>query len=128
MLLLTHMFVVLHRATLGLPKPAPRSPFQREDSRWRFVSSPDPQRADVRGGRQDRRVRTGQSAGPRSNCSYSDAPSAGDSGGSSGPDDRWMGRAIRFRHNALDPDDLHDALFEGCADQAEPEAVTGDRR
>lgn len=48
--------------------------------------------------------------------------------GSSGPDDRWMGRAIRFRHNALDPDDLHDVLFEGCADQAEPEAVTGGRR
>lgn len=35
------------------------------------------------------------------------------SGDSSGPDDRWVGRAIRFRHNASDPDDEHDVLFDG---------------
>lgn len=26
---------------------------------------------------------------------------------------RWVGRSIRFRHNTLDPDDLHDILFDG---------------
>ncbi|MFE6773504.1 hypothetical protein ACFVFD_31470 [Streptomyces fimicarius] len=38
------------------------------------------------------------------------------SGDSSGPDDRWAGRAIRLRHNTLDPDDEHDALFDGWPD------------
>ncbi|MFE7622335.1 hypothetical protein [Streptomyces sp. NPDC057509] len=38
------------------------------------------------------------------------------SGDSSGPDDRWIGRAIRFRHNTSDPDDEHDALFVGWPD------------
>ncbi|MFF0506525.1 hypothetical protein ACFYUH_23375 [Streptomyces fimicarius] len=41
------------------------------------------------------------------------------SGDSSGPDDRWAGRAIRFRHNTLDPDDEHDALFDGWPDAGE---------
>ncbi|MFI6347055.1 hypothetical protein [Streptomyces sp. NPDC050560] len=38
------------------------------------------------------------------------------SGDSSGPDDRWVGRAIRFRHNSSDPDDEHDVLFDGWPD------------
>ncbi|WP_030420663.1 hypothetical protein [Streptomyces sp. NRRL F-5065] len=38
------------------------------------------------------------------------------SGDSAGPDDRWAGRAIRFRHNTLDPDDEHDVLFDGWPD------------
>lgn len=41
------------------------------------------------------------------------------SGDSSGPDDRWTGRAIRFRHNTLDPDDEHDVLFDGWPDAGE---------
>lgn len=38
------------------------------------------------------------------------------SGDSSGPDDHWAGREIRFRHNALDPDDEHDVLFDSRPD------------
>lgn len=41
------------------------------------------------------------------------------SGDSTGPDDRWIGRAIRFRHNTSDPDDEHDALFVGWPDDTE---------
>lgn len=41
------------------------------------------------------------------------------SGDSSGPDDRWAGRAIRFRHNTLDPDDVDDVLFDGWPDAGE---------
>ncbi|MER6723850.1 hypothetical protein [Streptomyces halstedii] len=41
------------------------------------------------------------------------------SGDSSGPDNRWVGRAIRFRHNTLDPDDEHDVLFDGWPDDSE---------
>ena len=41
------------------------------------------------------------------------------SGDSSGPDDRWIGREIRFRHNTLDPDDESDALFDGWPDETD---------
>ena len=33
-----------------------------------------------------------------------------------GPE-RWIGRAIRFRHNSLDADDLYDVRFDGWADK-----------
>ncbi|NEC14172.1 hypothetical protein G3I34_18245 [Streptomyces sp. SID8014] len=45
------------------------------------------------------------------------------SGDSSGPDDRWAGRAVCFRHNTFDPDDEHDVLFDGW-----PEDWTESRR
>ncbi|MFJ4707647.1 hypothetical protein ACIP6I_22730 [Streptomyces anulatus] len=41
----------------------------------------------------------------------------GGSGDSSGPNDRRVGRAIRFRHNASDPDDEHDVLVDGWPDE-----------
>ncbi|MCF8587159.1 hypothetical protein [Gordonia liuliyuniae] len=41
------------------------------------------------------------------------------SGDSSGPDDSWIGRAIRFRHNTFDPDAQQDALFGGWPDDTE---------
>ncbi|OFV76950.1 hypothetical protein [Rhodococcus erythropolis] len=50
------------------------------------------------------------------------------SGDSSGPDDRWVGRAIRIRHNTLDPNDLHDALFAGWDERAEPDETIGGGR
>ncbi len=40
---------------------------------------------------------------------------------------RRTGRPIRFRHNTLDPDDLHDVLFDGWPDQAKPGATGGER-
>lgn len=36
--------------------------------------------------------------------------------GTDPPDDRWVGRAIRFRHDASDSDDERDALFVGWPD------------
>ncbi len=35
-----------------------------------------------------------------------------------GDPSRRIGRPIRFRHNTLDPDDVHDALFDGWPDDA----------
>ncbi|UPK75066.1 hypothetical protein MU582_00070 [Nocardioidaceae bacterium SCSIO 66511] len=35
------------------------------------------------------------------------------SGDAGGPDESWIGRAIRIRHNTVDPESLHDAVFDG---------------
>ncbi len=32
------------------------------------------------------------------------------------PPERWIGRPLHFRHNTMDPDDLHDVRFDGWAD------------
>ncbi|MBM7368663.1 hypothetical protein [Gordonia hydrophobica] len=37
--------------------------------------------------------------------------------GSDRPDDTWVGRRIRFRHNTLNPDALDDARFDGWPDR-----------
>lgn len=34
-----------------------------------------------------------------------------------GPDGTWIGRRVCFRHNTLDPGDLHDARFAGWPDE-----------
>lgn len=33
------------------------------------------------------------------------------------PNQSWIGRRVRFRHNTLDPDDVYDEQFEGWPDQ-----------
>ncbi|SHI67072.1 hypothetical protein SAMN05421803_101890 [Nocardiopsis flavescens] len=37
-------------------------------------------------------------------------------GDASGPDEGWVGRAVRLRHNTCDPDDRSDVLFDGWPD------------
>ncbi|WP_396909826.1 hypothetical protein [Mycolicibacterium sp.] len=34
-----------------------------------------------------------------------------------GPDETWIGRRIRVRHNTLDPEDLYDVRFDGWPDR-----------
>ncbi|MFI6346410.1 hypothetical protein [Streptomyces sp. NPDC050560] len=50
----------------------------------------------------------------------------GGAGSADTPDETWIGRRIRFRHNTLDPDDLSDVRFDGWADET-PRPARQDR-